>query len=454
MTVAGEEVPNVFICTKCPEVFKERSLLNKHTVEIHGNSSPCVAKNSEEIFVKASDWSTCTKSLDDSVKGSASNKHIIEDTSLEMPDSSTCSFCHKVFIRRCNLYKHIIKIHGHRQDRYKQSNKMASKIPDSLKCNLCNKEFPKKGYLFWHKVNKHAKKCKEIAIEKPFACSECCKAFKKKHALKRHLTNVHGYGSSFACRRCKNKFSSKLELMNHNKKCKVETRIASRACRICETHMLTKEAFLLHFQVSHPGIAPFKCSQCGEEFSKASDFNKHLCSKSNPIICDQCGEAMKTKTTLTDHMIRFHGLQPETFECTHCNKLFHKKHSLKLHLMNHGSFSPIICNVCGAQFSEEGNLKTHMRRHTKEKPYTCPQCFRKFPHSSGFLIHIRTHTGEKPFKCEFCGWQFADKHNLITHVRTHTGEKPYACDICNKTFAQLSALKQHSRRHLNPVCCD
>ena len=294
----------------------------------------------------------------------------------------------------------------------------------------------------------------DLDLEAPpfFRCIDCLKVFAKKDILKRHRIYIHGYGSSFVCRKCRTEFTVLSEMKVHRRECGAEKKKlgyqAYRTCRICKNVMSSGESLLVHFQMDHPGIAPFKCLKCGAEFQTKSDKSYHVCDKSKSVICDQCGDVLTNNKLLASHMHRIHNqLLQETFACTHCNELFSSKELLRSHLKIHESYAAVACTVCGLQLSSERNLEIHMNIHTKARLYMCPSCDKKFLHSSSLKTHLRTHTGEKPWKCYVCGRCFADRHNLTTHKRTHTGEKPYSCVVCNKTFAQLSAMKQHSKLH-------
>nr|XP_061784445.1 zinc finger protein 771-like isoform X6 [Nerophis lumbriciformis] len=163
------------------------------------------------------------------------------------------------------------------------------------------------------------------------------------------------------------------------------------------------------------------------------------------LKCSHCDKTFKYRRSLKRHMRRHTGEKP--FTCSLCGKVFAHSSCVEIHRRIHTGEKLFICSICSKGFVQSQNLKVHMRTHTGEKPYVCSICGKGFGTSHNLKVHMRTHTGEKPFSCSTCGKGFTQSCCLKKHTRTHTGEKPQSCSICNKSFCNRSNLVAHMRTH-------
>ncbi|XP_044739168.1 gastrula zinc finger protein XlCGF26.1-like [Chrysoperla carnea] len=253
------------------------------------------------------------------------------------------------------------------------------------------------------------------------------------------------------------------------KKSKV-VRKRDHVCPICNKHF-TSTHLKFHMR-SHTKEKPYKCDQCGQQFSLKGNYQRHMKihTGERPHVCSICGRGFIQTTTLYEH-IRIHSNETP-FTCNHCGRSFKQQSQLRCHIsLKHFDGTPtkekqhsstpikrytkkrlppapgeFQCDICQKKFTSKGVLATHTLIHG-EKSYLCSHCGKGFVCKSGLKSHLKTHTGEKPHECKFCGKSFSQISSLATHKLVHTGERPYTCTICNQSFKQKNHLKYHSRTH-------
>ncbi|CAI5768366.1 zinc finger and SCAN domain-containing protein 12-like isoform X1 [Podarcis lilfordi] len=203
----------------------------------------------------------------------------------------------------------------------------------------------------------------------------------------------------------------------------------------------------LNHQRIPTGEKPYKCSFCGNSFTRTWDLLVHtrIHTGEAPYKCSYCGKSFSRGSLFREHVRTHTGERP--YKCSHCGKSFNRKRYLITHERIHTGENPPLCLYCGKSFSQRASLIAHERSHTGEIPYKCSHCDKSFSQKSKLIIHERTHTGETPFKCPECGKSFSQKGNLRTHMRIHTGEKPFKCLLCMKSFSQRAKLLVHEKMH-------
>merc|ERR1712029_324877 len=90
-------------------------------------------------------------------------------------------------------------------------------------------------------------------------------------------------------------------------------------------------------------------------------------------------------------------------------------------------------------------LEKHKTIHSGEEPYSCTHCDKRFNVKSSLKLHEKIHLEEKPFSCSICKKTFVHKGDLKKHEKIHSGDRPFSCSTCNKTFVHRYHLKEHEK---------
>ncbi|KAM4035064.1 uncharacterized protein ACNLHF_021757 [Anomaloglossus baeobatrachus] len=218
-------------------------------------------------------------------------------------------------------------------------------------------------------------------------------------------------------------------------------------CSECGECFTKKSNFVLH-ERSHTGKKTFSYSECTANFTETSELVGHqkIHIGERLYACSECGKMLCSKAYLADHQRIHTGEKP--FSCSQCGKSFNQKSALGRHHKVHTGEKPYSCSECGKCFTWKFNLVMHQKIHKGENVYPCSECGKCLSSKAYLAEHVRIHTGEKPFSCSECGKRFNLKSTLIGHQKVHTGEKPFSCSECGKCFQRKAGLVRHKISHM------
>ncbi|GJQ67869.1 hypothetical protein Trydic_g16631 [Trypoxylus dichotomus] len=351
-------------CIVCLALFSNKSALDSHSKEVHGDSPEQIKNNIKERLKRDGNvTSDQSESDDDSA----------ELSNLRDGDEPTFM---------------IAEVSG---------NKIKKWTPKI--CKECGK-FYKTNYKLTEHMRKHTG-------EKPYKCRSCDKAFRSKIGLAQHEAKHTGQ-YDFACPVCGKGFQCKSYLMVHQR---VHSDVKPYPCTTCGQNFKSKQSLMDHTN-RHLGVKPYICDICGRGF-----ITKGLCRAHQKIhtgldnrkySCLVCNKRFVSKSYLQTHMRIHTGEKP--FMCEVCGKGFLTRVDLRIHSTMHTGEKSYVCEMCGKAFARRDALRCHRRSHTGERPYSCDQCGQTFTQFSPMAIHKRLHTGERPYSCDECDYHFGIKY--------------------------------------------
>lgn len=285
-----DDTNNNIICKwdNCQQRFENLFDLQKHILHFH-----LAAENyQKDVNNFDCQWKDCSTKSDNicSLVNHINNKHGI-NFDIKYKDPNTEDALQK----EQRLYHHIFHCdqkdsHQHQLKKSFQNKKITTNTSDSKQVKLqcmwdnCQFIFSTPEELTSHLENFHLDKGKNH-----YKCKweGCCKSFKQRQKISRHLLTHTGY-KPFKCDECKKCFGTRETLTQH-----LRTHSGEKPykCDVCGKCFSISSSLKIHMR-THTGERPFTCNVCGKSFSESSNYNKHLrihqsselSKKSNPKI--------------------------------------------------------------------------------------------------------------------------------------------------------------------------
>ncbi|KAL5278849.1 hypothetical protein ACFFRR_003467 [Megaselia abdita] len=291
----------------------------------------------------------------------------------------------------------------------KISGSTSSKVNDAERPHKCSQ--CGKSYVHRYNLKRH-----EIrhTLQEDLECNICGEKFVEQTTYKKHIRT---HKTDYKCNLCSRFYENKVELMGHQLKFHWEKFM----CGFCTITYFSMESLQDHLKEEHPGQVIYesetsRCRMCNKDYHSKYHLLIHV-ERIHKMICAECHENFSTRSELIQHLYEQH--HPE-----YVKKNDKEKPKDQHFYWGVSRTCRPKCHVCGHLFNNTTNLKKHFQRGI---------------HPESELI--------LQFKCLQCELVFNERHEANSHFRANHEEKEqnFKCDLCFKTFFGQGHLKQHKR---------
>lgn len=292
--------------------------------------------------------------------------------------SYTCDCCDLKFNTKAELAEHI------------DSEKKIVQV-DKYKCIPCELNFTTPFELKKHLAIAHQKK-------KNFECDQCEKKYISNHLLQMHKKS-HENLKEYKCgsENCSFETNSPYDLNNHIKR--MHNPVRPFICTICKRAFKRRCDLKNHIETVHSEVKTYvKCEVCEaivlERGLASHMINRHSeKAKYKPFVCTICGKAERYEKNLQRHYDAVH--EPKDrgviYQCIECHEQFNRRRELTAHSFVHFEGIVYQCNTCGNKYKSRKELTNHEYTH-RPIEYPCPLCKQLFQTKSGRGKHLKRHT--------------------------------------------------------------
>lgn len=226
------------------------------------------------------------------------------------------------------------------------------------------------------------------------------------------------------------------------------------------------------------GESRFKCDDCGKQFTKACNLNRHFMNQhyGSKFQCKECLKYFSRKDNLKEHSkIHFDNLSDSDVSdvsdvsdgygnnsdvCNGEESAEEREHSEKCGQARVllSKSSKFQCESCDARFGRKFHLMRHFKHaHENVNAAMCPTCKKGFRGKYELDRHIKTMHDQAPeFSCSWCGMKFRRKDYLTKHRKaglTEDDELKYQCEECDKIHCTLRSLQNHQKKEHPKFSC-
>ncbi|XP_033725587.1 uncharacterized protein LOC117315488 [Pecten maximus] len=316
-----------------------------------------------------------------------------------------CDKCNRLFTRKCNLERHMVKSHSWTSD---------------YDCILCSKSFSCKQAHSFHLLSH---------IRTTNTCTVCNVAFRTPDEFDEHVEGNHKIGNMYKCQVCTDEFDS---IMSY------------------QVHQLTHDVSVAH-----------KCKVCNMIFKNELQLRSHqkVHKSSSNIICNWCGLEFKNIMRLRKHQYRNRCWKGRSFQCIICGDNFQRLDLLQMHTKTHLksnvlSAEPVRndCVVRGSGNDEIGDVR-------EKNPVD--HLSANFDDDDDAPDSATTMSGMEECNSDISGGslprsEFLNADDVTVNEdiegcddpgQSHIGSVMFSCGVCNKEFSTHSELHLHINNH-------
>uniref|UniRef100_A0A8D8HAH8 Transcription factor grauzone n=1 Tax=Culex pipiens TaxID=7175 RepID=A0A8D8HAH8_CULPI len=241
-------------------------------------------------------------------------------------------------------------------------------------------------------------------------------------------------------------------------------------CQECDdAGSFTFKEFTIHAEKIHGNKKPFVMC-CGSKYIKRCYLLEHVRYVLNPdaFQCKHCDEAFTSGVALKRHLKIRHG-KGQTRRYNNENRLrkdksapvkneeqLKKREEIELKRQQRAADDQIMlghvkfeCVPCGESFISFTQLHTHSTSKHKIKPVvTC--CGNRYNSRCKLWQHVTSVLNPVAYRCELCMRCFNSEYAKDTHRRKMhptAEELKYHCERCDKSFSREIAYKRHMQDH-------
>lgn len=301
-----------------------------------------------------------------------------------------------------------------------------------------------------------------------YECDNCSRSFLGKFAILGHLSQAHK--NNFECDICGSAFLKKVDIIEHilvvhSPNCFQEDDKGVFTCLRCSNDFLDVDLYLEHMQQGSC-VYKFKCPICSKRYPSIKALEIHRLHHLRRFQCTHCDRTYHNKNSLKVHMRR--GDHRTTFICKYCHKVFLNKGSRNTHQWHHciKNIGRFECEICASKFIKKADILKHMLvmhspkvfKQNENGTFTCGRCSGEFVGKDFFLKHVQTRTCTKKLQCGTCKKKFALSlfENHCCGQQLDAKPRNFKCEICDSAFKSNYTLLMHMRRgeHRTSFECD
>ncbi|XP_008836891.1 zinc finger protein 639 [Nannospalax galili] len=264
--------------------------------------------------------------------------------------------------------------------------------------------------------------------------------------LKQHMILKHKRTDLNVCRVCKERFSTRVLLIEHTKLHGEDPYI----CKYCDYKTVILENLSQHIADIHFGAHLYWCEQCDVQFSSSSDlylhFQQHSCDEQ--YLCQFCEHETGDPEDLHSHVVNEHACKLIELSDKRSGAE-HGRYGLLSKIAFDKCKNFFVCQVCGFRSRLHTNVNRHVAiEHTKIFPHVCDDCGKGFSSMLEYCKHLSSHLSEGIYLCQYCEYSTAQIEDLKIHLDfKHSSDLPHKCSDCLMRFGNERELISHLPVH-------